>query len=98
MLTIIASVEVKEGKMEEAISVLKEVIPKIKNSEPGLLDYIPHTVKGKEYKNLIIFYERYTDETALKLHMTNLGKSLAKFIPLLEPGMEMKTCYEILDK
>ena len=98
MLTIIASVVVKEGKMEEAISVLKELVPKIKNSESGLLDYVPHTVKGKENKNLIIFYERYADDAALKLHMANLGKSLAKFIPLLEPGMEMKTCYEILDK
>ena len=96
MITIIASVVVKEGKMEEAISVLKELVPKIKNSESGLLDYIPHTVKGKENKNLIIFYEKYADETAFKLHMANLGKNLAKFIPLLEPGMDMKTCYEII--
>jgi quinol monooxygenase YgiN len=97
MVTIIASVVVKEGKMEEAMSVLKELVPKIKNSESGLLDYVPHTVKGKENKNLIIFYERYADDAALKLHMANLGKNLAKFIPLLEPGMEMKTCYEIID-
>ncbi len=94
MVTLIASVQVKEGKMEEAKEVLKEVIPQIKAAEPGTLEYIPHTVRGK--KNMIIFYERYKDSDALKLHTSNMGKSLAKLLPLLEPGMDAKTCFEIL--
>ncbi len=94
MITIIAKVKVKEGKMDEAVKVLKEIVPKIKEAEPGCLVYIPHKIRGEE--NTILFYEKYRDQEALKLHSGNLQKSLAKFLPLLEPGMDVKTCEEIL--
>lgn len=82
--------------MEEAKEALKEIVPKIKASEPGLLEYMPHTVKGRKDKNTIIFYEKYKDDRALKTHMANLAKNMAKVMPLLEPGMDIKTCFEIL--
>ena len=94
MITLIATLKIKEGKMEEAVNVLKEVVPKIKASEPGCLEYIPHTVRGDE--NTIIIYEKYSDKDALKLHSANLMKSLEKLFPLLEPGRDVKTCYEII--
>ena len=94
MITLIATLKIKEGKVEEAINALKEVVPKIKASEPGCLEYIPHTVRGDE--NTIIIYEKYSDKDALKLHYANLMKSLEKLFPLLEPGMDVKTCYEII--
>lgn len=81
--------------MEEAKEVLKEIVPKIKESEPGLLEYIPHTVKGRKDKHTIIFYEKYKDDEALKIHMASLAKNTAKLTPLLEPGMDIKTCHEI---
>jgi len=96
MVTIIATLEVKEGKMEEVIKVLKEIVPQIKASEPGTLEYIPHTVKGRGFKNKIIFYEKYEDGEAMKTHMANLAKSTAKLVPLLVPGMDLKTCFEIV--
>jgi quinol monooxygenase YgiN len=82
--------------MEEAKEVLKDLVPKIKEAEPGLIEYIPHTVKGRKDKNTIIFYEKYRDSDALKKHTQNLGKSLADLMPLLEPGMDLKTCFEIV--
>jgi quinol monooxygenase YgiN len=94
MITLIAKVKVKEGKMDEAGKVLKEIVPKIKEAEPGCLDYIPHTVRGED--NTIIFYEKYRDKEALKVHSGNVQKSLEKLLPLLEPGMDVKTCYEII--
>ncbi len=94
MITLIAKVKVKEGKMEEAVKALKEIVPKIKEAEPGCLVYIPHTVRGEE--NTIIFYEKYRDQEALKLHSGNIPKSLAKLLPLLEPGMDVRTCEEIV--
>jgi len=94
MITIIAKLTVKEGKMDEAIGLLKEIAPKIKASEPGCIEYIPHTVRGEE--NILIFYEKYKDKEALKIHSSNLAKSLEKLFPLLEPGMEIKTCTEII--
>lgn len=93
MITLIATLKVKEGKMEEAIDILKEIVPQVKASEPGCLEYIPHTVRGDE--TTIIFYEKYSNKEALKLHAANLMKNMEKLFPLLEPGMDIKTCSEI---
>ena len=94
MITLIATLKIKEGKMEEAVNALKEIVPKIKASEQGCLEYIPHTVRGDE--NTIIIYEKYLDKDALKMHSANLMKNIEKLLPLLEPGMDVKTCYEII--
>ena len=94
MITLIAQLKVKEGKMEEAVGILKEIAPKVKEAEPGCLEYIPHTVRGEE--NMILFYEKYRDKEALKTHSANLPKTMEKLFPLLEPGMDIKTCYEIV--
>jgi len=68
-ITIIATINVKEGKMEEAI---------------------------KDKKNTIVWYEKYKDGEAIKTHMANLPKNMAKLQPLLEKGMDLKTCFEIV--
>ena len=95
MITLIAKLAVKPGKMDEAKAVLKEAVPRIREAEPGCLEYIPHTVKGEE--NTILFYEKYQDKEALKTHSANLPKSLEKLFPLLEPGMDIRTCFSILE-
>ncbi|MHA1229560.1 MAG: putative quinol monooxygenase [Candidatus Helarchaeota archaeon] len=95
MLTIIATLYVKEGKMDEVVELLKEIVPKIRESEPGCIAYIPHLVKGKKNKNKIVFYEKYKDENAFKEHMANLPKNFEKLFPLLEGKIESITCSEI---
>lgn len=82
-ITIIATVKIQEGKMEEAKEALRKVVPKIKESEPGTLDYTPHTVKDNP--NIIVFIEKYADEAALKAHGANLGKNMAEFSPCCVP-------------
>ncbi len=96
MITLIATLKVKEGKMDEALQILREAIPQVKESEPGCLAYIPHTVKGDANKNTIVFYEKYRDKEALKVHSENLPKTLGKLLVLLEPQMDIKTCEEII--
>jgi quinol monooxygenase YgiN len=96
MITIFATVKVKEGKMDQAIEAIKEAAQKIRDSEPGTKAYIPHTVKGSKGKNMIIFYEKYENEEAFKLHSDNLLKSFAKVLPFLEPGLDTKKCEEII--
>ncbi|HOW81760.1 MAG TPA: putative quinol monooxygenase [Spirochaetota bacterium] len=95
MISLIVTLKVKEGKMDEAVQALKEAVPRVKAAEPGCIEYIPHTVRGEN--NTIIFYEKYRDKDALKIHSANLAKSLEKLLPLLEPGMDVKTCYEIVE-
>ena len=94
-ITAIATIHIKEGKMDEAKEVLKEIVKIVKDTEPGTLEYIPHTVRGKKEANTIIFYEKYADGDANKAHMANLGKNSAKLGPLLEGGIEIKTCFAI---
>jgi len=95
MISLIVTLKVKEGKMDEAVQALKEAVHRVKAAEPGCIEYIPHTVRGEN--NTIIFYEKYRDKDALKIHSANLAKSLEKLLPLLEPGMDVKTCYEIVE-
>ena len=82
-ITQIATVQIREGKMEEAKEVLRKVVPKIKESEPGTLEYIPYTVK--QDPNVIVFYEIYKDVDAVKAHGANLGKNMEEFGHLCEP-------------
>jgi quinol monooxygenase YgiN len=95
MITLIATVSIKQGMMDQAIEAVKAAASQIKKSEPGCLAYIPHRVKGSD--NSIIFYEKYMDKEALKQHSANLAASLKDLFPLLEPGMDIKTCYEITE-
>jgi quinol monooxygenase YgiN len=93
-ITLIATVKIQEGKMEDAKAALKKVVTKVKESEPGTLEYIPHTVK--EDPNVIIFYEKYADEDALKAHGANLGKNMVEFGPCCVPERPgIKTLEEI---
>ena len=95
MVSLIATFTVKEGKMEEAIKVAKGIVPKVKETEPGCLAYVAHTIKGRKNKNSIVFYEKYVDDDAMKEHTDKVGITLAKFLPLCEPGVDLKTCFEI---
>ena len=95
MVSLIATFTVKEGKMEEAVDVLKQIVPKIKESEPGCLIYIPHTIRGRKNKNSIVFYEKYVDDEAMKAHTDNIATTLVDFLPLCVPGADVKTCFEI---
>ena len=96
MVIQIATFEVKEGMMEKAIEALKEIVPKVRESEPGCIQYVAHTVKGRKNKNTIIFYENYKDDEAVKTHNNNVGTTLAKLLPLFVPGVDLKTCFEII--
>ncbi len=96
MVSLIATFTVKEGKMEEAVEVLKQIVPKIKESEPGCLIYTPHTIRGRKNKNSIVFYEKYVDDEAMKAHTDKIATTLADFLPLCEPGADVKTCFEII--
>ena len=93
-ISIIATVKIQEGKMEEAKAALRKIIPIIKESEPGTLEYIPHVVK--ENPNIIVFYEKYADEEALKVHGANLRKNMREFGPYCVPERPvMQTLQEI---
>jgi len=95
MITLIATLKVKEGKMDEVKDKLKKIVAHVKKTEAGCLEYIPHIVKGED--NTIIFYEKYLDKDALNIHSANFMGNFKDLMPLLEPGMDLKTCFEFIE-
>ena len=94
VVTIIAEITIKEGKMEEAKEALKEIAKTVLATEPGTLEYTPHTVRNED--NTIIFVEKYKDVDAMKAHMKNLGKNMGKAMPLMVPAPpNIKSCTPI---
>lgn len=96
MVTLIATFQVKEGKMDEVIALLQEIVPVVKESEPGCLAYIPHTVQGAKNKNTIIFYEKYEDQAAFNTHSENFPKYFENISPLIQGKMDLQICEEII--
>ena len=96
MITLIATFQIKEGKMEEVIAELKKIVPEVRKSESGCVAYISHTVKGAKNKNTIVFYEKYKDQAAFNTHSANLPKNFKNILPLIEGSMDLKTCTEII--
>ncbi|MFX1449315.1 MAG: putative quinol monooxygenase [Promethearchaeota archaeon] len=94
METQIAFIKIKEGKMDEAIDILKEIVPNVRNSEPDTKIYIAYTLKGD--KNTIFFYEVYENKKAMDEHMSKLPQIMGKIFPLIEGAPDIKPCKEII--
>ena len=80
MLSIIAKMPIKEGKMDEAVQAIKELISQVA-TESGTLLYTLN--RDKKNPNLLVFMERYKDQAALDAHGSSpyfkafFGKSAA---------------------
>ena len=65
MITVVAKLPIKEGMMDDAIAIFKDLIPKMANDE-GTEMY--NICIDKNNPNVITVVESYADEDALKLH------------------------------
>ena len=65
MLTVIARLPIKEGKMDDAVKVLKELIAKVALEE-GTAFYSLN--KDKSNPNMLVIVEQYKDKTAFDYH------------------------------
>lgn len=68
MISVIAKIPVKEGKMEEAIAVFKELMVHVAKEE-GTLSYTIN--QGKSIPNTLVVMERYRDKAALDAHSSS---------------------------
>ncbi|MFX0105333.1 MAG: putative quinol monooxygenase [Candidatus Hodarchaeota archaeon] len=78
MLALIAIYKIKEGKMEEALEISRELVQYGRNIDPGLLDMFAYTVKGHKHKNEIIFVENYVDGDAFN-RIISTAQNLAAY-------------------
>jgi quinol monooxygenase YgiN len=81
MPSVIATIKVKEDKIEEARSFLSNLAKETLANENGTLAYIPH--QHKEDPSTFTFYEKYENDEALAIHGKNLASKGAEFAGLL---------------
>ena len=93
MPSLIATVRVQEGKVEEARSFLKELGAQVRQDEPGTLAYVIH--QKKDDPQTFVVYEKYESDAAFKIHRQNLGKVAARFGSLLAGAPELVSLEEI---
>lgn len=81
MPSVIATLEVKEDKLEEAKSFLKQLAADALANEPGTLAYVVH--QRKDRPTTFVFYEKYESDAALAQHSANLKAVGPKFAAVL---------------
>ncbi len=65
MISLIAKLPIKEGKMDEAISLFKELMKEVAKEE-GTLSYTIN--RPQKDPNMLVVMERYKDKAALDFH------------------------------
>jgi quinol monooxygenase YgiN len=65
MISLIAKIPIKEGKVEEAIQAFKELMVRVAKEE-GTLFYTLN--RNQSNPNTLVVMERYKDKAALDLH------------------------------
>ena len=93
MPSVIATIKVKEDKIEEAKTFLKELAADTLKNESGTLAYTVH--QRKDSPTTFVFYEKYESDEAFKTHQKNLGKVAAQFGAILAGAPELVVLEEI---
>jgi quinol monooxygenase YgiN len=93
MPSVIATLKVKEDKLEEARSFLKQLAADTLAREPGTLAYTVHQKKGEP--TTFVFYEKYESDQALAEHSANLKAAGARFAAVLAGPPEIVLLEEV---
>ena len=84
MPSVVATIKVKEGKVEEAKRFLKQLAADTLANEKGTLAYSP--LQRKDDPSTFVIYEKYATAEDLKLHTKNLAGVGAQFGALVDPA------------
>lgn len=93
MPSVIATLKVKEDKVEEAKGFLKQLAADTLAKEPGTLAYTVH--QKKDEPTTFVFYEEYESDAALAQHSANLKSAGAQFAAVLAGPPEIVLLEEV---
>jgi quinol monooxygenase YgiN len=82
MLSVMATLKVKEEKLEEALAFFKKFAAEVRTNESGTLAYVFH--QRRDDPLTVIVYEKYESNEAFALHGKNLAARGAEFMALLD--------------
>ena len=87
MPSVIATIKVKQDKVEEAKTFLAKLARETQEKEAGTLAYVAH--QRKDDPTVFVFYEKYADDAAFATHGENLKAHGAAFGALLAGAPEI---------
>ena len=93
MPSVIATLKIKEDKIEEAKTFLKQLSADTLAKEPGTLAYTVH--QKKDEPTSFVFYEKYESDEALAQHSENLKAVGSSFAGILAGRPEIVFLEEI---
>jgi quinol monooxygenase YgiN len=93
MPSAIATIVVKEDKIDEARKLFSELAAEVASNEPGTQAYIVHQKAGDP--KTFIFYEKYSDEAAIAAHRKNLAAVGKRFAAVMDGPPEILAMEEI---
>ena len=93
MIGIVATLRIKPGMEKEFEAVAKELVAKVRASEPGCVLYALH---HGEQPHIYVFMERYTDQAAVDAHRaTDYFKALGRRMGEYMEGREVIRLREV---
>ena len=94
MVAVIAKIGAKEGKADELVQLIKDILPSVKKEE-GTLYYTVN--RDRSDPNLVVVVEKYKDDEAFQAHSStpHLAELFGKAQPLLKGDMELMMMDEI---
>jgi quinol monooxygenase YgiN len=93
MPSVIATLQIKEDKIEEAKSALKGLAADTLANEPGTLAYTVH--QQKDSPTTFVFYEKYESYEAFATHGENLKARGSAFAGILAGAPDIVVLDEI---
>jgi quinol monooxygenase YgiN len=82
MPSVVATLKLKEDKLEEAKAFFKKLASEVRANEPGTLAYVFH--QRRDDPLTAIVYEKYESDEAFALHGKNLAAKGAEFVAVLD--------------
>jgi quinol monooxygenase YgiN len=93
MPSVVATIKVKEDKLEEATAFYKKLAEEVKANEPGTLAYVFH--QRRDDPLTFIVYEKYESDEAFAIHGQNLAAKGAEFMALMSDPPDIVIIDEI---
>jgi quinol monooxygenase YgiN len=93
MPSVIATLKVKEDKIEEAKGFLKQLSADTLANEAGTLAYTVH--QRKDDPTTFVFYEKYESDAAFAEHGKNLKSAGAGFASILAGAPDIVILEEV---
>jgi quinol monooxygenase YgiN len=93
MLSVVATVKIKEGKIDEAKAFFKELASETLANEKGTLAYAVH--QRRDDPQTLVVYEKYESDEAFAIHGKNLASKGAQFAGVLDGAPDVVVLDEL---